>query len=136
MEEEEVTQAGFGKTIEFSLMIRNKSNINIKHFSQQSHLILESRLPTVYDESYSSSRVRVSDEKYIKEVLQTDLKILRNNFSEKKRAKEDELLPFVTEAIDYCEAQLAKKDSEVAQDDEDDEPSFVSLQEQNRAKMQ
>jgi hypothetical protein len=37
-------------------------------------------------------------------VLQTDLKILRNNFSEKKRAKEDELLPFVNEAIDYCEA--------------------------------
>jgi hypothetical protein len=104
MEEEEVTQAGFGKTIEFNLMIRNKSNINIKHFSHQSHLILESRLPTVYDESYSSSRVRVSDEKYIKEVLQTDLKILRNNFSEKKRAKEDELLPFVNEAIDYCEA--------------------------------
>lgn len=33
MEEEEVKQAGFGKIIKFNLMIRNKSNINVKHAS-------------------------------------------------------------------------------------------------------
>lgn len=123
MEEEEVKAMGFGKTIELNLMIRNKSNINVRTAADSTETILESRLPTIYDESYLPSRIRISDLKYIKDNLNKDLQLLRDNFKEKKRAKEDELLPFVTEAIQFCETQLLKKDG-TASDEE--EPSFVS----------
>lgn len=132
MEEEEVKSIGFGKEIEFHLMIRNKSNINVKT-KTDSIKILESRLPSVHDQEYSASRVLISDEKYIREMLQNDLTTLKANFTEKKRAKEDQLLPSVTEAIDYCEAQLSKKEGETLASDED-EPGFVNLQEQNKQK--
>ena len=78
------------------------------------------------------SRIRLADERYIREQLQKDLQILRQNYQEKKRAKEEELLPSVDEAIAYCEAQLAKKEGELCSDE--DEPSFVPLQELNKAK--
>jgi hypothetical protein len=69
MAEEEVKAIGFGKSIEFNLMIRNKSNINVKSGTDVSNAILESRLPTVYDEQYQTSRIRLSDHNYIKENL-------------------------------------------------------------------
>jgi hypothetical protein len=76
MEEEEVKSIGFGKEVEFHLMIRNKSNINVKS-KTDSTKILESRLPSVHDAEYLASRVRVSDEKYIREMLQSDLVALK-----------------------------------------------------------
>lgn len=58
-------------------MIRNKSNINVKAFSPESRkIILESRLPTIYESEYSTSRVRLADDKHIKEVLTKDLELL------------------------------------------------------------
>ena len=47
MAEEDVKAIGFGKSIEFNLMIRNKSNINVKSGGDFSNVIMESRLPTI-----------------------------------------------------------------------------------------
>ena len=52
MAEEDVKAIGFGKSLEFNLMIRNKSNINVKSGGDFSNVIMESRLPTIYDEQY------------------------------------------------------------------------------------
>ena len=133
MEEEEVKTMGFGKSIEFNLMIRNKSNINVMTAADNSNVILESRLPTIYDEHYRPSRIRVSDHKHIRDNITKDLNLLQANYKEKKRAKEDELLPFVSEAIQFCETQLAKKEGAVS---DEEEPGFVSPLEQSRAKTQ
>jgi len=49
MAEEDFKNIGFGKSIEFNLMIRNKSNINVKSGDSISDVIMESRLPSIYD---------------------------------------------------------------------------------------
>jgi hypothetical protein len=58
-------------------MIRNKSNINVKAYSLESKKILESRLPTIYETDYSSSRIRLADDKHIKEILRKDVELLK-----------------------------------------------------------
>lgn len=48
MEAEEIKTLGFGKSIEFNLMVRNKANINVKSITDDPQkLILESKLPTI-----------------------------------------------------------------------------------------
>jgi hypothetical protein len=86
-------------------MVRNKANINVKSISDDPQkLILESRLPTIIQKDYSQSRIRISDEKYIRHILELDLEVLKTDYKEKQRAKEIPLLPFVTEAIEFIES--------------------------------
>jgi hypothetical protein len=86
-------------------MVRNKANINVKSISDDPQkLILESRLPTIIQKDYSQSRIRISDEKYIRNILELDLEVLKTDYKEKQRAKEIPLLPFVTEAIEFIES--------------------------------
>lgn len=75
--------------MEFKLMVRNKANINVKSTADDPQkLILESRLPTIIQNEYSQSRIRVSDEKYIRHILELDLEILKTDYKEKQSAKE------------------------------------------------
>jgi hypothetical protein len=70
--------------MEFNLMVRNKANINVKSIADDPQkLILESRLPTIIQNEYSQSRIRVSDEKYIRQILELDLEILKTDYKEK-----------------------------------------------------
>ena len=65
-------------------MVRNKANINVKSIAvDPQKLILESRLPTIIQNEYSQSRIRVSDEKYIRQILELDLEILKTDYKEK-----------------------------------------------------
>jgi len=65
-------------------MVRNKANINVKSIADDPQkLILESRLPTIIQNEYSQSRIRVSDEKYIRQILELDLEILKTDYKEK-----------------------------------------------------
>ena len=64
-------------------MVRNKANINVKSIADDQKLILESRLPTIIQNEYSQSRIRVSDEKYIRQILELDLEILKTDYKEK-----------------------------------------------------
>ena len=62
-------------------MVRNKANINVKSIADDPQkLILESRLPTIIQNEYSQSRIRVSDEKYIRQILELDLEILKTDY--------------------------------------------------------
>ena len=65
-----------GQTIEFRLMVRNKSNINVKYKSPDSMTIFESQLPSVNQAEYERSRIRMCDEAYLRKALADDLKAL------------------------------------------------------------
>jgi len=65
--------------------------------------ILGSRLPTVNHSSYSNSLVRVSDVEYIKKNQNDDIAILKADLKLRQSCQELELLPFIKEAILFCE---------------------------------
>ena len=61
---------GPGQMMEFRLMVRNKSNINVKFKDNSDNMtIIESKLASVNTPEYSRSRIRVSDESYLRKAL-------------------------------------------------------------------
>jgi hypothetical protein len=65
--------------------------------------ILGSRLPTVNQASYSNSLLRVSDVEYIQKNQNDDIAILKADLKLRQSCHELELLPFIKEAISFCE---------------------------------
>jgi len=91
----------------------------------------------VDQQEYKHSRVRVSDESYWKAGLQADLRALRDDLKLKQSCQENELLPFVNEAIEYCESELTKSAFDLAIEEATmvDEDRYVSQEERKRAKI-
>ena len=88
-------------------MVRNKSNICVKYKTADSTTIFESVLPSVRDKHYEKSRVRISDEEYLRKALTDDLLALRKDLQEKVSSRSLEQVPFVEEAIAYNEYFLS-----------------------------
>lgn len=89
----------------FQLMVRNKYNTSVKLHDEESK-ILGNRLPTVNMPSYGLSRIVTCEEEYVAQRVRDDLQILRQDLKLKQSCGEDDLLPYVVEAIDACESNL------------------------------
>ena len=119
-----------GTQIEFQLMVRNKSNICVKYKTADSTTVLESVLPAVRDKGYEKSRVRISDEEYLRKALTDDLEALRKDLKEKVSSQSMEQVPYVEEAIAYNEYFLSYPGgtlSSLKEEEEEDGPVFVSV---------
>lgn len=100
-----------GQMMEFRLMVRNKSNINVKYKDDtDSMTIIESQLASVNSPAYGRSRIRVSDESYLRNALQQDLVALNKDLAESKSCAAYEKVPYLEEAIMYCEELLEAKE--------------------------
>ncbi len=84
-------------------MVRNKSNTSVKIMDYKEPKILGSRLPTVNQASYSNSLLRVSDVEYIQKNQNDDIAIRKADLKLRQSCQELELLPFIKEAISFCE---------------------------------
>lgn len=115
----------------FQLMVRNKFNTSVRVHdpTQDNNKILGSRLPTVSQTPYSLSRIVTCEKEYIAQQYRDDLVILRQDHKLKQSCGEVDLLPYVVEAIQFCEQSLEHLR---AQDNEDEDSSeFVSLEQRN-----
>jgi hypothetical protein len=110
-------------------MVRNKSNTSLKVADLIETKILGSRLPTVNMPSYSQSLVRVSDKEYISKCQNEDIEILKADLKLRQSCQEPELMPFLKEAILWCEQYLEKLENPVGENDEPEK--FVSLKDIN-----
>ena len=111
-------------------MVRNKSNICVKYKTADSTTVLESVLPAVRDKGYEKSRVRISDEEYLRKALTDDLEALRKDLKEKVSSQSMEQVPYVEEAIAYNEYFLSYPGgtlSSLKEEEEEDGPVFVSV---------
>ena len=117
--------------MEFRLMVRNKSNINVKFKNNsESMTIIESQLASVNTPEYSRSRIRVSDEAYLRQSLRQDLADLNKDLQESKSCQAYEKVPYLEEAIEYCEELLEIEDGKLTSFKgvtEDDTPTFVPV---------
>ena len=117
--------------IEFRLMVRNKSNINVKFKDNtDSMTIIESQLASVNSQEYSRSRIRVSDEIYLRNALKQDLVALNKDLAESKSCAAYEKVPYLEEAIMYCEDLLKVEDGKLSSfktSNDDDTPTYVPI---------
>lgn len=65
--------------------------------------IMGSRIPYVNSPLYHKSRIRVADELYIAALFAEDIEILKRDLNFKQSCGENEIQPFIIEAISHCE---------------------------------
>jgi hypothetical protein len=106
-------------------MVRNKHNTSIKVHDAESK-ILGNRLPTVSMPNYALSRIVTCEQEYVAQLYRDDLQVLRQDLKLKQSCGEDDLFPYVLEAIDVCEQNL-KKLNTPAVDDDDSDQKYVSI---------
>jgi len=83
-------------------MVRNKHNTSIKVHDAESK-ILGNRLPTVSMPNYALSRIVTCEQEYVAQLYRDDLQVLRQDLKLKQSCGEEDLFPYVLEAIDVCE---------------------------------
>lgn len=87
-------------------MVKNKFTTSVMRADQAESKIIGARLPSVRMPLYSSSRIVVCDQDYIVALLHEDLDTLGKDLKLKQSSGEQDLLPFVLEAIEYCKTSL------------------------------
>lgn len=90
------------KELTLQLMVRNKSNISIKVSEPGEQVVMDSILPRVDQAAYSLSRVRLADEAYLRGQYQAELAVLESNLKFRQSCAEEEVVPYVLEALVYC----------------------------------
>lgn len=92
------------QTVEFKLMVRNKSNVIVKDLEfATNNKVLNTRLPSVHDESYWPSRVRICDADHLENSIKADVATLHKDLKFRLSCSEIEVIPVLMKAIEWEE---------------------------------